>query len=73
MLGGDLERTNLMEEICWRQKLRALWLKEGAKCLKYIHWMANSHRRNNSINSFYVDGVISLDPLVISNHVVQFS
>ena len=26
---GELEKTTLLEEICWRQKSRALFLKEG--------------------------------------------
>jgi hypothetical protein len=28
---AELEKTLLMEEICWRQKSRSLWLKEGDK------------------------------------------
>jgi hypothetical protein len=26
---AEIEKTILMVEICWRQKSRALWLKEG--------------------------------------------
>ena len=26
---AEIERTILMEEICWRQKFRASWLKDG--------------------------------------------
>ena len=46
---SDYEKTMLMEEICWRQKSRSLWLKEGDKNTKYFHQIANSHRRKNSI------------------------
>jgi hypothetical protein len=29
---SDLERLTLLEEVSWRQKSWALWLKEGDKC-----------------------------------------
>jgi hypothetical protein len=45
----DLENSILQEEISWRQKSRALWLKEGDKCTKFFHRVANSNRRSNSI------------------------
>jgi hypothetical protein len=31
---SELERSTLMEEVCWRQKFRVLWLREGDKCMK---------------------------------------
>uniref|UniRef100_A0A2N9G6G4 Endonuclease/exonuclease/phosphatase domain-containing protein n=1 Tax=Fagus sylvatica TaxID=28930 RepID=A0A2N9G6G4_FAGSY len=31
LLTTNLEKVILMDEICWRQKSRALWLKEGGK------------------------------------------
>jgi hypothetical protein len=34
---GDLERATTMEEISLRQKLRALWLREGDKCTKFFY------------------------------------
>jgi hypothetical protein len=39
----ELEACLLIEEVSWRQKSRILWLKEGDKCTKYFHSMANSH------------------------------
>ena len=44
-----LEKVILMEEICWRQKSHALWLKEGDKNSKFFHWLASSHRIANTI------------------------
>jgi hypothetical protein len=47
----DLENSILQEEISWRQKSRVLWLKEGDKCTKFFHRIANSNRRSNAIVS----------------------
>ncbi len=52
----DFEKTMLLEEICWRQKSRSLWLKEGDKNTKYFHRIANSHRRKNLIGQLAVNG-----------------
>jgi hypothetical protein len=39
-----LEKIALTEEISWRKKYRVLWLKEGDKCTKVFHHVANSNR-----------------------------
>lgn len=33
---GDLERVTLSKEVSWRQKSRALWLREGKKMHKIL-------------------------------------
>jgi hypothetical protein len=48
----ELENSILQKEISWRQKSMVLWLKEGDKCTKFFHRVANSNRRFNSIVSF---------------------
>jgi len=67
-----LENTILQEEISWRQKSRVLWLKEGDKCTKFFHRVANSNRRFNCIESLSVNGSVSSDQPVIKDYAAQF-
>jgi hypothetical protein len=34
------------------------WIREGNKCTKFFHLIANSNRRKNSIDSFLAVGFI---------------
>jgi hypothetical protein len=68
----ELEPCFLMEEVSWRQKSKILWLKEGDKCTKYFHSMANSHRRFNSIDSLMIEGNLSNNQAKISEDIVKF-
>jgi hypothetical protein len=52
----ELERLLLCEEISWRQKSRALWLREEDKNTKFFHRVANSNKRNNAIESLIMNG-----------------
>jgi len=67
-----LENTILQEEISWRQKSWVLWLKEGDKCTKFFHRVANSNRRFNCIESLSVNGSVSSDQPVIKDYAAQF-
>ncbi|KAF5449703.1 hypothetical protein F2P56_030120 [Juglans regia] len=69
---SELERLTLMEEISWRQKSRPLWLREGDKCTKFFHQVANAHRRFNSIESLNIDGVTSSDQVVMKEYVAGY-
>jgi hypothetical protein len=71
-MNRQLEKATLLEEISWRQKSRALWLKEGDKCTKFFHRVANSNRRNNSIEALSVNGSVSSDQSAIREHIVQY-
>ncbi|XP_042969089.1 uncharacterized protein LOC122301772 [Carya illinoinensis] len=68
----ELEKVTTMEEIMWRQKSRALWLKEWDRSTKFFHRIANSHRRNNVIEVLHTDGRVLLGRDVIKERIVQF-
>jgi hypothetical protein len=55
LIVSELERFTLMEEVCWRQKCRILWLREGANCTKFFHTMAYSSKRKSSIETLLFD------------------
>ncbi|KAG2697913.1 hypothetical protein I3760_07G127500 [Carya illinoinensis] len=68
----ELERVSLMEEISWRQNSGAPWLKEGDKCIKFFHWVDNSHRRNSAIDSLLADGVTISNQTEIRDYIVNY-
>ena len=61
-----------MDEICWRQKSEAIWLKEGEKNTKYFHEVANSHRRHNAIRHLTINVVLSSDQDAIKEQILRF-
>jgi exonuclease III len=69
---AEIEKTILMVETCWRQKSRALWLKEGDRNTKFFHRVANSHKRNNSIMNLRVNGILTEDKEEIKGCITQF-
>jgi len=71
-MSRELEKTLLFEEMSWRQKSRALWLKEGDKNTQFFRRVANSHRKFNQVNSLSINGTISKNPAEIKEHIVQY-
>jgi len=69
---SEIESCSLLEEVSWRQKSRVTWFKEGDKCTKFFHYIANSNRKYNSIDSLLIGDSISSDPAEIGEHVVQY-
>ena len=67
-----LDKVMLMEEISWRQKSRALWLKEGDKNSNFFHRLASSHRNANTIGKLLINGVLLTDQDEIRDHIAQF-
>ena len=64
---SELERYIFMEEVSWRQKSWALWLREEDKCMKFSHKVANFNQKN-SIDSLLIDGTLSTNRVEISEH-----
>ncbi|XP_019229951.1 PREDICTED: uncharacterized protein LOC109210922 [Nicotiana attenuata] len=53
----EIVELAVAQETSWRQKSRALWLKEGDSHTKFFHRVAVANRRRNFIESLVVDGV----------------
>ncbi|XP_035551700.1 uncharacterized protein LOC118349876 [Juglans regia] len=68
----ELERVLFSVERSWRQKSRALWLKEGDRCTKFFHKVVNSHRRNNAIESLHSGTQVLSSPPKLANHIAHY-
>ena len=68
---ADLENVIPMQEISWMQKSRMTWLKQGDHNMRFFHLLANSHRRNNFISSFCIEGTTTSDQGVISDTITE--
>lgn len=71
-VSSELERIILQEEISWRQKYQALWLKEGDRSTKFFHRVANSYRRSNSIEMLHIDGALCSKATEIYDYVLDY-
>jgi hypothetical protein len=61
-----------MQEINWRQKSRAIWLKERDHNTNFFHRLANSHKRNDFISSLCIDGSVTSEKEVIKDTISQY-
>ena len=68
----DIEHLASLEEISWRQKSKALYLKEGDNNIEFFHRLANSHRRTNTMRGVEVEGFLYEDEFAIQDQVVGF-
>ena len=53
---SNIDYLASLEEISWRQKSKALFIKEGDNNTQFFHRIANSHRQTNQIREVEVDG-----------------
>ena len=69
---GDIVAIATLEKTFWRQKSRALYVKEGDNNTRFFHRLANSYRKANHIRSIEVNGVFYKDGSSVQAQVVQF-
>ena len=58
---ADIKHLASLEEISWRQKSKALFIKEGDNDTRFFHRLANSYRRTNQTRGVEVEGVLYED------------
>ena len=68
----DIDFLASLEEISWRQKSKALFIKEGDNNTRFFHRLANSHRRTNQIRGVEVEGALYEDESEVTNPIVDF-
>ncbi|KAK1312006.1 hypothetical protein QJS10_CPA07g00724 [Acorus calamus] len=60
-----------MEEIEWRQKSKALWLKAGDNNTRFFHTIASQRKRSNCINSMHIEGVLHRGQQDLASQLVE--
>ena len=71
-LKGHIEQLASLEEISWRQKSQAFFVKEGDNNTRFFHRLANPHKNANQIKRIEVDGVLYEDELDVCSQLVLF-
>ncbi|XP_039123300.1 uncharacterized protein LOC120259908 [Dioscorea cayenensis subsp. rotundata] len=61
-LSFNLEEIRRQEEIYWRQRSRAQWIKEGDENTKFFHAVANGRKNRNFIPGIIHGGSRIVDP-----------
>lgn len=60
------------KEICWRQKARIHWLKEGNNSTRFYHNFASGREAKNLISSLSITGSLIDDPNHILTPLINF-
>ncbi|WMV45535.1 hypothetical protein MTR67_038920, partial [Solanum verrucosum] len=72
VLKVEFEDNAKREEVAWRQRSRALRLKEGDMNSKFFHRMANCHKRYNNIDKLIINDSSVTEPAEIRDEVTTF-
>ncbi|WMV33006.1 hypothetical protein MTR67_026391 [Solanum verrucosum] len=72
VLTVEFEENAKREEVAWRQRSRALWLKEEDMNTKFFHRTANCHKRYNNIDKLIINGSNVTEPAEIRDEVTTF-
>ncbi|KAF3645754.1 putative COP9 signalosome complex subunit 4-like [Capsicum annuum] len=61
------------EKIAYRQRSRAVWLKQGDRNTDFFHRIANAHRSTNTIDKLKVRGVILTKVEEVHEEIISYS
>ncbi|KAG5619929.1 hypothetical protein H5410_005147 [Solanum commersonii] len=71
-LTTELEEIVKNEETAWRQRSRAVWLRQGDMNTNFFHKVANSHRRVNTIDKIKVREELLTEPAEIQREITEY-
>ncbi|WMV55390.1 hypothetical protein MTR67_048775 [Solanum verrucosum] len=68
----EFEEVAKKEETTWRQRSRAVWLKQGDRNTSFFHKTANAHRRVNTIDKIKVRDELLTEPAEIQKEITEY-
>ncbi|WMV14449.1 hypothetical protein MTR67_007834 [Solanum verrucosum] len=71
-LTAEFEEVAKKEETAWRQRSRAVWLKQGDRNTSFFHKTANAHRRVNTIDKIKVRDELLTEPAEIQKEITEY-